>query len=590
MSPILPAASLPFVTRALRGGRGRRFAFFGGLVALINLFLGFWLALGHGPFEQGLRVGLGLERDEWMREHEEFVVVVHSEQERRTMSNEAFLENAQTDARVFARAAVRTPTPDLHQQALQARAADLLARRAGPSAEPWETTFAWQDERSVRRLQAIVAQEFRPEIVRYRSPLGVGDGFALLGFLSGTALVGLLFVLAPLMVGSQQAQEVHENTLQPLTGTAMGTRELVLGLASGPLAITALFAGPQAILYLVAGAARGSTFAAAAFLGVCLVSCATLCVIAQLAGHLAGRRRSPGVVGATLLTVLGMAAAIGAGAGLNLAPEAQTLLTMFPQASAFYLLHEAFAPTPLLTGWPAAMAGTSIAAGVLGLGILGFLLLLVVERRVSGREGPALSAGEALLGAVTAIVSTMMTVPYWDDPWSTSADAIFYYMTLALLSPGLVLLVASRVPLGELPPSMRRVSLRRLAGEVGVVLALHLGAVLWMAREPSEIGIFHPVALAYLAWAIGVLVLVCVRIVAVPMGIGGGVWAAFSLLGVAVAFGHAAVWGSDTGSLTIEHVFALGQLSPLLGLLQVGLTVWIPIALVRILRRNLAAI
>ena len=52
----LHAASLPFVTRALRGGRKLRYSAVALLLTLLSVLLGAWLALGDGPLEHELRV------------------------------------------------------------------------------------------------------------------------------------------------------------------------------------------------------------------------------------------------------------------------------------------------------------------------------------------------------------------------------------------------------------------------------------------------------------------------------------------------------------------------------------------------------
>ncbi len=586
----LPTFCLPFVSRAFRGGRRRRFSFFAALLAFFSLFVGFWLALGDGPFEQELRVSLDLEQSEWEREQFEFILIAHGPDEVAMFSDGFALESTKSDARALLQAAVDKPTLEPRFLELQDRARVVLERHGEPARTDYAPYFEWYDGWEVERIEAIIANDLTPRVVEYHSPLGVTDGFALVGVMSGGALILLLFAFGPLTVGVQQAQEVHENTLQPLTGTALTARELVLGLASGPLSVIALLALPQAALYLLSGVATGSLLPTAGLLVVSVVGCVALTLVAQLIGHVMGRRRTPGVVGGFLLLALGTLLATGMGFGLNLDEDIVTALTLLPQGSAFYLLHEAFSPEPLLAAHDAATAMASITVGTLGLVVVSVLLLLIVERRIAGREGPALTRGEALVGFITAVVMVLMTVPYFGDPWRNDNDEVYYMITLGMLMPVIGLLVMSRVPLGEVPPNMRRVPLIKILGELACGLGIHLLAMLLLSRDPVGLGVFHPVAITYILWCAGVLALMAIRTVAFPVSILGGVWLAFCLLSGMVAFGHAAVWASEPTHLELHHVFALSELSPLLGFVQAGLTVWIPLSLLRALRKNLAGL
>lgn len=587
--PQLPAFALPFVTRAFRGGRKKRFVVLSAVMAVVSLFLGFWLALGNGPMEQELRVSLDLEQSEWEREHKEFIQIVHTYDEELMYSEPYMLESMRSEARSLLAAAVAKPAVEREHLELQAAAGELLEREGWPEPTSFDPYFEWYDEWTVERISAIVDKDMKPEVVTYSSPLGVSDAFALLGFISGGILVLLGFIFGPLTVGVQQAQEMHENTLQPLTGTALNPRELVLGLASGPLSVVALFAAPQVLLYLLASLVSGSVFAATGMLVVTLAGCAALSLLAMLAGQIMGRRRTPGIVGGFLLCLLGFAAVVGMAFGLNMDDDVISAMTLLPQGSAFYLLHEAFTSQPQLASHDMIQAVSSIAVGVLGLAVGAGLLMLVVERRVAGRSGPALTRTEALVGAVTAIILAMMTIPVWNDPWRQDTDELFYFLTLALLAPAMAILVMSRVPMGDLPPSLRRVPLKRILGELGAMLGIHLVAVLAICADPLGFGGFHPVSMVYLLWCAGVLVLLSVRAVAYPMTILSGLWTVFCGIGLVVGFVHAVMWAADK-HLDAMDVVGLAQLSPLLGLAQVVLLVWIPVSLVRGLRKNLAGI
>lgn len=586
----LPAFCVPFVTRAFRGGRRRRFTFFSGLLGLLALVMSFWLALGSGPMEQELRVALDLEQSEWEREQNEYLIIVHGAEEEKMMRDGFVLESTRGEARGLLQAAVAKPTLEPEFMELQERAQALLELEPGSTVDYYDPYFEWYDGWQIQRIESIVANGLEPRVVRYASPLGVVDAFSLLGVISGSILILLAFVFGPLTVGVQQAQEVNENTLQPLTGTALTARQLALGLASGPLAVVGLLALPQIALYLVASGITGGLAPAAGLIVIATLGCAAVSLTTQLIGHMMGRRRTPGIVGGFLLVALGTGAAVGMGFGLNLDGDTARILTLLPQGSAFYLLHEAFAGGPLLAASEVSAAISSMAAGAMGLIVLSVLLLLVLERKIAGRDGPALTRVEALVGLLTATVLALITVPYIDDMWRQDNDEVYYMMTLALLAPSLTLLMMSRVPVGDLPPNMRRLSLPRLLGELAVGMGIHLLAVLLISRDPLSFGVFHPVSLAYLVWCGAVLGLLAVRAVAYPVSILNGVWLAFCTLALSVAFGHAAVWSAETGHLGLSHVFALGELSPVLGLIQVALTVFIPLSLVRALRKNLAAI
>src|SRR5690606_3516848 len=99
---------------------------------------------------------------------------------------------------------------------------------------PQHVGFNWANDRQVVALERALDAGGIPQVRVYESPLSWGDAFGIVGFLAGLALAGFVTVLGPLLVGVQQAQERHENTLMPLTGTGLKPRELALGLASGP--------------------------------------------------------------------------------------------------------------------------------------------------------------------------------------------------------------------------------------------------------------------------------------------------------------------------------------------------------------------
>src|SRR5690606_18835360 len=84
----LPAFVLPFVTRSLRGGRGKRYLILSLVLASLTGIIGLWLSLGAGRFEQEMRTEFKLEQHEYERERDEFTVYVHDLWELRSVERE----------------------------------------------------------------------------------------------------------------------------------------------------------------------------------------------------------------------------------------------------------------------------------------------------------------------------------------------------------------------------------------------------------------------------------------------------------------------------------------------------------------------
>jgi hypothetical protein len=244
----LPGFALPFVTRSLRGGRGKRFVALSFGLALLTALTCLWIGLGRGETARSIRVDIGMELPIYEREHHEFVIV-----QRPGIDRDAVLESRKPmmidGGRMTVREAIAQVAPPEHAE-LQARAKEL-ASQWGPVENP-DHGFSWHDARQVYRLEKIVEREGIPAVVEYTPVVDLRGALQLLAIITGGLLVVLFTVVAPLLVALQQASERHENTLQPLTGTALGARELAVGLACGPLAIVAIFAAPLAALYVLA--------------------------------------------------------------------------------------------------------------------------------------------------------------------------------------------------------------------------------------------------------------------------------------------------------------------------------------------------
>jgi O-antigen ligase len=96
--------------------------------------------------------------------------------------------------------------------------------------------------------------------------------------------------------------------------------------------------------------------------------------------------------------------------------------------------------------------------------------------------------------------------------------------------------------------------------------------------------LLHPISLIYLSYTLVLASLVTIRATSIPAGIAGRVWLAFCGLFTCLAFGHAAAWAESGAHMDLEDVFVLFNASALLGLVQIGLTVALPILLMRSIR------
>jgi len=608
----LHAASLPFVTRALRGGQRVRLVALALLLALVSVALGAWLALGPGRFEHGMRVELGLERSLAAQERLGFKLIAADPREAVELHR---LVQAHRSAPGLARIAanpypygleledrvvdgLRQGLEDLMSAAhgrhvglidLERPAHALLARFQLEDSEPLGTWDRGDDLEHHQRVERILARELRPTIEVYRSPLALADAARLTGLIAGGLTLLLLMLLAPVLAGTQMAQEVHENTLQPLTGTALSARELVLGLSFGPAVVVALLAAPQVALLLAAALAVGHLLPALALVLVSLIGGAFLTMLAQLAGLALGRTRTPGILGVALLAALAPLTMFGLALALELPRAATGVLALLPQAAAGHSLFEAFIPAG--TGVrptrfdPVELAalGRSVALGALGMLVFAYLGLRALERRVGELAPAALTRGEALVGAALSIALVLHANPWHGHIYDPTG---YYLGNLALALVPLTILLMMRVPLGDTPPALRRVPFGGLLLEFTVGVALCLAAATaCMGVAPHGL-LGSPVALAYLAWTVAVTGLLAVRVVALPMTLLAKVWAGVGVLGVGVAFAHTVAWSRGDLHGPPARVLALWDISPPLGVLQAVLMALIPALLVRTLQNR----
>lgn len=609
----LHAASLPFIARALRGGRRLRYATGALMLAVLTVVLGFWIALGPGRLEHELRVSFNLERSMYQQELIEGKIFAEDEDEVRRLDRQLVqlqrpdvyarlatsrdrdglaadwrvVTAVQNDIEAVLYAATATTTRDHYD--LKRRAQALQAELGLPqfaNQSPEWSYLNWYDPDDVARIERAVDRRMQPQVVIYSSPLGVPDAIRLTGMLAGGITLMLLLLFAPVLAGTQMAQEVHENTLQPLTGTALGARDLVLGLTVGPLAVIGLVAAPQVVLLLGAALALGSFLPALAALAVAVVGGLFLTMLAQLAGLALGRQRTPGLIGVALLGALVPLTMLGAALALELPYRAIGLLALLPQAAAAFLLFDSFVPAHhdplhyLGASIDSVDTTTAIAVGTFGMLCFAWLGLRALERRVGDLAPTALTRLEALFGALVSVVLITLANPFEHHTYNPDE---FYLLNLGIAAVPLAILLMMRVPQGDVPVALRRVPLAALVGEFAAMVGVHfLVAVAVMGPENLEI-VGSPVALAYAAWSIGVAALIAIRLAAFPLTLVHKLWLLVCGIGLMTAFIHAA-WWTDHAHGSAEDIFALGKVSPLLGLLQVVLLVAIPVTLVRALR------
>jgi hypothetical protein len=600
----LPPFALPFVTRSLRGNRGQRFALLSLLGTVAVLLVGLWLALSPGRFAQNIRVDLDLERDEWERMQQEFVVFAHDprseadyeadvEQMRRQgiLAYTSDLESYRPtwsaranalDELLSAATSVNAYTPE-HQQ-LRARARALLDY--DPERDHYADShyYPWHEPLKVARLERVLDQGAIPEVRRYRSPLGLREGMALVGLLAGLALAVSMTVVAPLLVGIQQAQEQHENTLAPLTGTGLRADRLALGLASGPTAMVALFAAPQLLLMLGAMALAGRPLTGLALLVVLAASSVFVTFAAQLLGHVLGPKRTPGVVALLLCGLFGASWLAGAAVAAELSTDTAGLAAVLPTVGIAGLLAnsfgmfgpraEAIADSQLLL--------SSLAWSVAALVFAG-LTLQVLARKLEGRAGAPLSARAAALGAATCIALINVAIP----ELKPSEQELRVFFGLAGLSLPFTLLFMGRIAIGDEPARLRRIPVARLLGEFAAWFVVH--ALITTALFQIDLAVLHPIAIGWLAWCVLVLGLVAIRVVALPVSLVTHLLLGVCGIGLLVAFVQAGLWGLDE-TRTSDMVFFMFKASPVAGLIQIAATVAIPAVLLRSLRTGLGGL
>ncbi|MBK8237236.1 MAG: hypothetical protein IPK74_16950 [Deltaproteobacteria bacterium] len=549
----LRTAALPFVARSLRGARARRTAVLALVLAVLSVAAGLALARGAGPLERAARVGLDLEAPRGLQEFTGFALVADDDvtyelalREREALREFKALDDPRAERPrlpLFAPrieqagrllvGASRTACID-HCAAIHGKLAER-ARREGPhlagSCAHAARSFDWNDANHVAALTAVLDAEMIPNVVRYASPLDAAASIAVTGAVAALVLMLLLVVVGPVMVGITVASEVHENTLLPLSGTALRSREIALGLTAGALAPILLTALPLSVVTVGACIATGSVASTLVFFGLLLLSAWALSMLALVVGLHGGRKRGPGAIGIALLALLGSWAFVGVPLGLaDVGRGELAAMTVLPSGAMIHALAEG-----LLAGLGhprshviALRLPWHILAGAAAMLVVGALAMLAAERRVPGRFVPALRRVEALAGA--AVLSGLTLLAAYDVAgWKALAASLG-----AVTMPFMVLLMA-RVPTGNAPAGRVVVPVGALLAEFGGWIAVHVGLAVWMLELDDLV--LRPTALAYLGWALLVAALVALRVVAAAASTAATVFAGTAFVTAIAAFG-----------------------------------------------------
>lgn len=609
----LRTAARPFVVRALRGRRGRKYAALGILLAALSGVLGLWIALGTGQFEREFRHELGLEQRIYEQERARFVLIADDAEEAAALRYHVDLlartpgdpPLTATDAGYRARQAFEDGARLLREGALAEapRTHRELQARAARSWETWskehggafmyrpheQPFFNWYDREEVQALESVIARGNVPAIEVYASPLGPLDALRIAGAIAGGVLVVLLLLVAPVLAGTQMAQETHENTLQPLAGSALRSEELAVGLTCGPLATTALLAGPQLVVLLATALAVGEPAAALWLVAAAGAGAAFLVMLAQLAGLALGKNRSPGLVAGGLAAILAVLGGFGLALAGEMSERTLGMLALLPQAASSHALAQTFGFDRPEVGFGAALDTTTpVLLGALGMLTFAYLGLRALARRIGQTAPSALRGGEALAAAAVAMTLVTCANPY-RHTWRAEE---FYLLNLGVLVVPFAILLMMRAPTGDVPPTMRKTPVARLVGEFVGWAAIYLAAAVGIAGIDHVHVFSHPVALLYLLWFLGVAALLSLRIAAAPLTFASKIWVSLCAVAVAVAFGQTVIWSRPLEDLTFRAppVFVLSELSPFLGALQAVLTLVIPWTLLRSLRRAPASV
>lgn len=575
----LRAACLPFVARTLRGARLQKTMLVAVLLGVAALVFGTWFALGSGDLEHEIRTELAFEEQTWFREQREFVLLAMSEHEHHALQGErddiasGFVLAHETYGRVAyairegvstLRTATSIGAPPAYAS-LQAEARALLDRTPVEGFGDIGGEFSWQSPDHVERLRTIVARSLVPGIERYHSPLGLLETTRMIGAVAGGVLAFLLLIVAPLLAGMGVAQEVHENTLQPLTGTALTPRQLVVGLTAGPWAQVGLLALPQLAILAVTSPFGLAPLAVVGAIVLFVVAGLFLSIAAELVALAIGRRSATGLASVWLGSALGLGFLIAFGTALA---RAEGLTTLMPQLGGLQLLVASFLPTPT---WRAVGIDVlPIVAAATSLAVLTVFAVLAFERRIAGRTRPALGRIEANVVAMTLVLMVVMFV-LEAGPTRVPAKLV---VTLGLLAMPFQVLLAARVARGE-GTLVPRLPVASLLLEFAGFVALAAIAVPLAAGVEGTAG---PWGLVHITWALGVAALAALR-TAVPRKRATTLWVVLCLAMAAFEYTVGAErFVEPYRSTTALSLFGLGVLP---GLVELALMIYVPWSLLR---------
>lgn len=590
----------PFVERAFRGPRFRRAVVINAALVLLTLLGGLWMSLGSGELEREFRESAGLEVRYYERQEVEFKVIefddfmyeyATEERQRILNSNTRPAEGndfswlIQQGQRRIALAGDTTAPPEYAELAARAAALEYRYPFSGDVHEYGRTIFDWTDEREVSALRAAVDADLVPYVERYRSPLGFADAIRITGLIAGFLGAGLLLFMGPLIGGVTLAQEAHANTLQPLLGTRLTARALVLGFTSGSMALATFLAAPLLLIFLIAALTLGHPVAGLGFICIAVATTAATTLLTQMMGLAMGRRWAAGLVGITLTGALGTALLTAIGLGWSLRGDAGMTITLLPHVGVVHLLRETFFPASRLNMFDAGLVDARLMFATVAYGSIAFLLARALERRVAGRTQPSLLRAEGLFAAGIVSALALLTMPRFNH----NDQIEIYFLSLGLALFPLAAILAGRVVVGDGPSTLRTLPIKSLLLEFGGYILLH--AVMTLAVLGGIQG-FSMIGSLCLAWALLVVALVSIRAVAVPCGIPGILFCLFSLGAAAVQFGMAAACfaAAAHGYVRADIPTAFFELSVLLGLGHLLVLGAVPTLLLRALSRGSAGL
>lgn len=592
---------LPFVTRTLRGKRRQHLLAIAAVLPLLSLTLGLWFTFGAGTTAYNVRRSADLEPRMETRAFVEHTVFVHSPDELAAVATQRddlmrhgagfeigtggvyesmpwklgeSIDNAQA-AVGFAMANIDVCAP-AQRQRLETTAAGLAPSPYSGDTWPHEFTCSPTDVDTVARF---VGSGFVPTVTLYTSPLSAIDLLRVFGALCGAVFGATMLLVGPLWAGAAIAQEVHEDTLQPLTGTALTARQLAVGMLAGPMVAVGIAAAPSAAIFVALSLLVGNLMPALFAVALTAIVSVLMATGAVLVGLSFGQRRSPGVVGVLLLTGLGAALSIGAALGYELSNSSVGAAMVVPATSIAHFIREALLPAHALSGGHALRLGLSLVGAALGFATLAAVGTIAVQRWLARDPMGLVRRHEAFVAAMT--ISGLVLAGLWDGPRTMSELVTVSALMVAI--PWLVLVMA-RVPAGETPAPLRVVPVSHIVGELGVVVVLHTIACGLVARQAD---LHHVVGLGtlHVAWAVGVAGLVAIRLAAAPSSLATRVL-------LAAAAGASLAEGA-MGMILLQNywrggniLLPFGETSLLAGLVALALLVATPWVLLASLRKQ----